>query len=126
MTYDTLDEVEGAYRELVSIQKKLRTELRSGDGTDWSSVNDLLDRQQTIIAEIEASGTLDERFQSERPERFETLINDYREGHDEVLQEVRERKDEFEKQFESLDQSEDLLDQYQQSSDSSYHIDETI
>lgn len=126
-TFDSLEDVRKAYRELLDLQRTQRKRLFDGEDVDWDEFRNRLNRQSELMDAINRSGTIDRKFRENRTEEFEPLITEFKKLRDEISREISERRDELEKQLDSLDQSEDLLNEYdEKGTDASYHLDETI
>ncbi|MFB6347315.1 MAG: hypothetical protein ABEK50_16450 [bacterium] len=125
-TFDTIDEVERAYRKLVRTLKGLRKDLQSDDEVDWEAFDEALAEQDEIVERIQESESLVEKFQANRPDRYETLLEEFETLNEKLSQEIMERKQETKKELDSLDQSEEILDEYDQELGSNYHLDETV
>lgn len=124
-TYETVDKVEGAYEEVLSLQRELNRTINSED-VDWEVLVETIEEQSALMESIQGARQLNERFQNERSDRFTTIMEEIRSLRETLIEEIKERKNEVEKELDALDQSKNLLDEYQQDTGSSYHLDQTI
>lgn len=124
-TFETLDEIESAYEQLLSLQRDLNAEVESDD-TNWDDLVQAIEEQTSLMETIQESNEVDETFRTQRSERFRTIMEDLKSLREKLILEIKNKKDEIKNELDSLDQTMTLLDEYQQETGSSYHLDQTI
>lgn len=124
-TFETLDEIESAYEQLLSLQRDLNAEVESDD-TNWDDLVQAIEEQTSLMETIQESNEVDETFRTQRSERFRTIMEDLKSLREKLILEIKNQKDEIKNELDSLDQTMTLLDEYQQETGSSYHLDQTI
>lgn len=113
MIIQSKDDVKDAYQTLLSLEKENRKIINS-DEADPAKLDENLSRQGNIMAEIESNPELDEQFQSENPDYFESLMETFKQIRDQNESLIEEEVNKIESTMESLDQSVQLMEHYMQ------------